>query len=346
MNEHPSAAELQDFATSAARACEACQGLSPKAAAQRLGADGLLGLLAPEPHGLGLHRAFARPVIAAAAARRLGFPLVETLAASSLLAAAAPSIAEAVLSGHEVLTAARAGSVSAAWADGAMVLNGITGEFPMALDAHWLLTPVMHGTAGPALAIVDLAAVGHEVEPRGELDIDRPRGALRFTDHRLPPSRFIDQGELLSAHRADDLLLSANDLHECARSALDLALAHVSARSQFGRKLVSFQALRHDLARARMGLENGERLIEQALAASPDAALAAAELAYAHAAAVTPGIAEMALQMHGGMGFTWDVPTHFYLRRIRAQVASLGAAEARDRVAERAIAQALAPLPA
>lgn len=345
MNNHPSAAELQAFAASALRACKACEALSPQAAALQLATDGLLAILAPEPLGLDLHRAFARPVIAAAAHSRLGFSLVETLAASSLLAAATPRIAEAVLAGQELLTATRVALLRADALDGEFLLNGVTGECALVQDAHWLLTPITIGAEGRALAIVDLRAIRQKVESRGELDIGRPCGVLSLTDHPIPASHVVVQADLLSAYHADELILRALDLHACAQSALDLAVAHVSTRSQFGRKLVSFQALRHDLARARMALENGERLVEQALAsASLDTALADAEQAYAHAAAVMPGIAEIALQMHGGMGFTWDVPVHLYLRRIRAQIAGFGAAQAREQVAERAIAQALLPL--
>ena len=69
-----------DFAATAARAIAACAGLTARQQAERLGGDGLLGVMAGEEvGGLGLSAAFAIPVAAAASAGLLGFPLLETL---------------------------------------------------------------------------------------------------------------------------------------------------------------------------------------------------------------------------------------------------------------------------
>jgi alkylation response protein AidB-like acyl-CoA dehydrogenase len=65
--------------------------------------------------------------------------------------------------------------------------------------------------------------------------------------------------------------------------------------------------------------------------------LSAAEIAYAQAAATAPATAEMALHMHGGMGFTWDIPVHLYVRRMRDSFSSRGATSARSAVAARVL---------
>ena len=108
-----------------------------------------------------------------------------------------------------------------------------------------------------------------------------------------------------------------------------MTVEHVSTREQFGKTLVSFQALRHALARQKLAVEH----IRAALARHDAlAARGASEAALAHrvtfAAAVRFGAAsvESALQLHGGMGFTWDVPIHRYLRRVRAVEAQGNAA--------------------
>jgi alkylation response protein AidB-like acyl-CoA dehydrogenase len=116
-----------------------------------------------------------------------------------------------------------------------------------------------------------------------------------------------------------------------AERCLDLAVAHVTDRRQFGRPLAAFQAMRHLLARQKLALEGIRGALTRAAAA--DAAPIARRAAFLAAAALGPQIAEAAIQAHGGMGFTWDIPLHRYLRRIRSLEAQGGAARLREALA-------------
>jgi|GEM_PF-3064283 len=343
MTGHDSAFDFNEITKSSIRACENCAGLSLAAAAIKLAEDGLLNVLAPEPLGLDLNRAFARPMIEVAARHHLSFPLIETLIASPFLALMDPKIAEQVMVGKQIITAARVSSLSADNIEGGLKLNGIVGEAPLVSEAHWLITPVKIIGGGTGLAIIELANLKSKLEPRGEFEIGRPRNIVRLNDHCIPANHLISQPYIINSYNCNEMTFRAADLYSCAQSSLDLAISYISTRSQFGQKLVKFQALRHDLARARLVLESGSRLLDNALSdeSQLDVTLAKSELVYSHAASVTPAIAEMALQMHGGMGFTWDVPAHIYLRRIRAQISSIGLAETREKVADRAITKAL-----
>ena len=261
-------------------------------------------------------------MIEAAARHHLSFPLIETLIASPFLALMDPKIAEQVMVGKQIITAARVSSLSADIIEGGIKLNGIVGEAPLVSEAHWLITPVKIIGGGTGLAIIELANLKSKLEPRREFEIGRPRNIVRLNDHCIPANHLISQPYIINSYNCNEMTFRAADLYSCAQSSLDLAISYISTRSQFGQKLVKFQALRHDLARARLVLENGSRLLDNALSDESH-------------------LAEMALQMHGGMGFTWDVPAHIYLRRIRAQISSIGLAETREKVADRAITKAL-----
>ena len=332
-------AELDDLSRTAARSMEGGAGQSCAKLAARLGEDGLLGVIAPEPPGLGLPAVFAGAIVAAAARHLLAFPVVETLAASALMAEVAPDIAAAVVAGEAVMTSTPSARLVA---EGGM-LSGIAADVPLGAEADWLLAPA--GTAGGAqgLALIALKGEGVSLSPVGGLDPARPQATVRVEGYRPAPGSLILRQDQVNAHAGLELALRAADLNAAATAASDLAVQYISARSQFGRPLVSFQALRHDLARARMALESGRQLIDHALDLT-DAGerLEAAELAYAQAAATCPGIAEMALQLHGGMGFTWDVKAHHYLRRIKAQIGARDAAAARERVIARVLGRLVA----
>ena len=110
---------------------------------------------------------------------------------------------------------------------------------------------------------------------------------------------------------------AARRAHPRRRGALPRPRRHaVTNRRQFGRPLAAFQAMRHLLARQKLALEGIRGALTRAAAA--DAAPIARQAAFLAAAALGPQIAEAAIQAHGGMGFTWDIPLHRYLRRIRS----------------------------
>ncbi|MCQ4161854.1 hypothetical protein NON00_18225, partial [Roseomonas sp. GC11] len=100
-----------EFAASAARAVAACAGLGHRARAARLAEDGLPGVLAGEAvGGLGLGLPFAVPVLAAAGAGDLAFPLLETMLLARALAPERPGIAAALVAGEACATIAWGGA--------------------------------------------------------------------------------------------------------------------------------------------------------------------------------------------------------------------------------------------
>ena len=146
----------------------------------------------------------------------------------------------------------------------------------------------------------------------------------------------LARGAGWSALRADALLLGAAGALDAAQSCLDAAIAHVTQRRQFGRALVTNQSLRHELARQRLAMEGARLALDHALAAAPQDPWghAPARLVCRVALADTaPRVVEAAIQLHGGMGFTWDLPLHRHLRRVREAAARCDATAAREALA-------------
>jgi hypothetical protein len=113
----------------------------------------------------------------------------------------------------------------------------------------------------------------------------------------------------------------AAELYGAAQRALELSVAYAREREQFGRPIASFQAVSHTLARMAVDLEALDAAIGR-LAARDDARLAAV-LRHAGPAAARR-VLEGAIQVHGGMGFTWELGLHLHYRRVLDLQAQLG----------------------
>jgi alkylation response protein AidB-like acyl-CoA dehydrogenase len=123
----------------------------------------------------------------------------------------------------------------------------------------------------------------------------------------------------LASWTALGLTLTSADLVGLMRGVLDSTVAYASDRRQFGVPVGSFQAVQHLLAEARCLMEGS---ISVALHASwavdnlgPEDARAAGRVAKAYCARAARTVCETAVQVHGGMGNTWDCIVHVYLRR-------------------------------
>jgi alkylation response protein AidB-like acyl-CoA dehydrogenase len=139
-------------------------------------------------------------------------------------------------------------------------------------------------------------------------------------------------------------LLDAAFLLGSAQATLDLAVAHAKQREQFGRPIGSFQALKHMMADmfARQELARGAVYSAAAHVAAPEVgdvarAVSSARLV-AHAAAEKN--ARASIQIHGGMGYTWEVPVHYHLKRVWVLESRFGSSgEHAEAVAQRVAEQ-------
>jgi alkylation response protein AidB-like acyl-CoA dehydrogenase len=218
----------------------------------------------------------------------------------------------------------------------------LAGEGGVTLDgagADALL--VMASCAGvPGLFLVDGGADGVDRVPVALVDATRPVAAVSFSGARSV--RIDDSGGIASVaanvwKRATVSL--AAEMIGGAERCLEMTLAYVKDREQFGVPIGSFQALKHRLADLHILVDAARELIYAAarLAASSDSEVPRASAAAAKAVADTAFLraAEETIQMHGGIGFTWEHDAHLYYKRALVTSAMLGSTvEQLDRVAE------------
>jgi alkylation response protein AidB-like acyl-CoA dehydrogenase len=228
-------------------------------------------------------------------------------------------------------------------AAGSARLRGLVAGVADALPAGVLLVPadgVPHG-----LYLVDVAAEGVGKAPVISLDMTRQLCDLSFDN---APATLIASGP--AARQALDAALAAGagvlaaEQLGLAQRCLDMTLAYVKERKQFARPVGSFQALKHRLADLWVSITQARAASRYAAAClatgDPDAKVAVA-LAKACCSDVAVNAAQECVQMHGGIGFTWEHPAHLYLKRAKADSIAFGTADA-----HRAALASLVDLPA
>ncbi|OLR94027.1 acyl-CoA dehydrogenase family protein [Actinokineospora bangkokensis] len=217
------------------------------------------------------------------------------------------------------LSAFHDGPLPAVAADG----DALTGSVRSVADAgaaEVLLVP-----AGDALYAVE--ASDAVVRPVVPLDLTRPLSDVELS--AAPGVRLAGSGA--AATRAALLAgagILASEQVGVAEWCLDTTVAYLKERYQFGRPLGSFQALKHRLA----DLWQEIALARAAARAAADALATGAEdlevlvlTAQALCAGVAVHAAEEAVQLHGGIGMTWEHPVHLFLKRAKADEIALGA---------------------
>ncbi|WP_319453113.1 MULTISPECIES: acyl-CoA dehydrogenase family protein [unclassified Mycobacterium] len=228
--------------------------------------------------------------------------------------------------------------------------SSLTGDVPVVIGApHAEVLLVLASTPsspvdGEVLVAVDPASHGVSVEVEQPLDLTATVARLTLT--RAAGEVLTGGHELrraLDKARCQALLAVAADSVGIAARALAMAVAWAGDREQFGRKIGSFQAISHRCADMLVALEVARSQVFTAAEGDEpnevDCMLAAAE---AFDAAVFA--AEQSIQIHGGIGFTWEHPAHLLLRRARANAVAVGRPETlRDRAVVKLLTQRSRP---
>jgi alkylation response protein AidB-like acyl-CoA dehydrogenase len=288
-----------------------------------LGGLGLLGLHVPEElggSGFGLAETL---VVAEQMGRHLApGPFVPTVITSAVLVAAGPDelrkrLLPGLADGSMIGAAALGGDVTCT--DGAA-----TGKVGVVISGH--LADVLLVPAGDDVLVVEKSAGGVRAEVPANLDPSRPAARVRLDAAPatvLPGAR----GMLTDVARA---VLAAEAVGVAAETTQQAA-EYAKVRQQFGRPIATFQAVKHHCAN--MGVA-----AELATAAAWDAGRAAigggeqfsytAAIAAVLAVPAAVGNANLNIQVHGGIGFTWEHDAHLYLRRAAAVAAVLDTEQA------------------
>jgi alkylation response protein AidB-like acyl-CoA dehydrogenase len=294
----------EEFAQAAAEAIADAKARSFRDAAQVLASAGLCGVCATEDAGgLGLGTAFALPIVAQAGQQRLQWPLLETILVAKALGDS--PLAAQLASGERVATWALQGSLQDRWA----------GQARYASDSDWVL--VADGQGGGAL--LDVRSV--QIQDDTALDADHPQAWLVLEQPEVLAT--LDAATFTALQRDRDILV-AGFVNGAAEAALATTATYMATRVQFGRPLSAKQAVRHLLARMRLLQDATHAGIQRVLAADEDGRVRNTQSVLANALANAAFVLEKSIHLHGGMGFTWEVPLHVSLREVRKFDAAFG----------------------
>lgn len=262
---------------------------------------GLCGVIANEDDGgLGLDLRYALPIAHTAGRLRLPLPLTEQLLLARALAGTPQ--AAALVSGERLASIAWQGSRQSGW---------------VRLDqgpADWVLA-----ADGRGAVLLDISQA--EAKPQETLDPEQPQQWLQLEG--APVLAQLDAQAWATLQNQAHLLL-AEFANGAAEGALEAASSYMATRVQFGRPLSAKQAVRHLLARMRLLQEVSSAAIRRARQNDEYDQPRASRPALAGAIANAAFVIEKAIHLHGGMGFTWELPLHRALRAVRKLDAAFG----------------------
>jgi alkylation response protein AidB-like acyl-CoA dehydrogenase len=314
---------------------------------------GLPGLIVGEEHG-GSGAGAAEAVIALEelGAVLLPSPFLPTLLGTVAVLAggrAAGRILPAVAAGQQRLALAGADVASTGLASTGLGSTGLastggevsatadgdggwrlTGQVPCVLDGAGasLILVVASTGEGPALFAVQAGAPGLTAVALETLDLTRREARLSFDAVPAELASDPDQAAWLTRVRALAALAVAAGSLGGIRRCLEMATGYAKERTAFGRTIGSFQAVKHmcadmlvDLECTRAAVEHAAKVADQADEAGPpgEAAVAAlpaaCSVAKAYASDAVVRAATTLIQVHGGLGFTWEHDAHLFYRR-------------------------------
>jgi alkylation response protein AidB-like acyl-CoA dehydrogenase len=209
-------------------------------------------------------------------------------------------------------------------------LTGVKTAVQDGQTAQWILvTARLNGDL--AQFLVDRDSPGLSVRRQRTIDITRRFDEVRLDDVRVPAPAVVTppaQGDEAVKHllRCGAVLICAESLG-VGESVLDMTVEYAKLRVQFGRPIGSFQAVKHKCATMRMWLQASKAATyyaAMAVAAATDDAQEASSVAKAYAGVAIANLTSEALQVHGGIGFTWEHDLHLYHRRAKANQVLFG----------------------
>jgi len=317
---------------------------------------GLPAILVPEAHGgLGLGFVDLALVLEECGRALVPGPLVETMLSADALArfgtpaqqsALLPAIAEGRCRVVPAVTEAEGGCspelmhTTAIQTSGGWALSGRKILVAYAGLADKLLVSARFGPFGEAgLVLVDSDAAGVSVRPHALFDLAARADEIAFDAVQVTSADVLGGKPSATAlHRLLDAGAAASALQMTGIAArmLDLAVEYAGQRVQFGRPIGAFQAIKHRCADMMVLVETSRTAAYYAawaLSSGPDQVMQAVSMAKAYCGDAVRDVCNETIQIHGGIGFAWELDLHLYLRRAKSLEYAYGDATAhRERV--------------
>jgi alkylation response protein AidB-like acyl-CoA dehydrogenase len=269
-------------------------------------------------------------------------------AAVSALPAIAAGKCRATIACLEAAGRLEADGIEATWrkAPEGIVLDGVKVFVPDALGADLILVAARaegsHGEAGIDLFVVPAGATGLTLVPLRTMDQTRKQAEVRL-EHVVVDvtARLGDEGSgWPRLQRLADRARVALCAESCgvATRVLEMSVEYAKVREQFGKPIGSFQAIQHKCANMMVKVESGRSAVwyaAWALANEAEDAPLAAAMAKAYCSEAFREVAAEGIQIHGGIGFTWEHDMHIYFKRAKSSEVSFGdSVWNRERVAQ------------
>jgi alkylation response protein AidB-like acyl-CoA dehydrogenase len=226
----------------------------------------------------------------------------------------------------------------------------LDGEKVLTMDAA-AADFLMVATADGRRHLVERGAAGVTVTPATSIDLTRRLYSVHFDSVTVAaedtmPASGEDYFPVL--HRLCVAL--AAESTGIAQRTMEMAVSYAKDRQQFGRPIGSYQAVSHRCAQMLLETENARSAVfgaAWAADAEPASLPLAASMAKAYASDAGWRVPDASIQVHGGIGFTWEHDLHFFLKRGRANAAMFGDAKwHRERVADAVLAEVAEPVSA
>jgi alkylation response protein AidB-like acyl-CoA dehydrogenase len=260
-------------------------------------------------------------------------PFVPSAIASALISAHDPDAKVLVdlASGAAIAAYALDAGLTATRHGDALVIRGEVRAVPAAAEASLLVLPVAIDSGEEWVV---LRADQLEIEPVAGVDPLRPIAHVRANAIEVADDVALSDLSVVAAKALISTLLSAEAVG-VARWATDTASDYAKIREQFGRPIGQFQAVKHkcaemmaDTERATAAVWDAARAVDEARENNWDTEGSAVEFAAAVAATLAPAAAQRCtqdcIQVHGGIGFTWEHDTNVYYRRALVLAAGFG----------------------
>ncbi|MFJ8996186.1 acyl-CoA dehydrogenase family protein [Streptomyces sp. NPDC102279] len=268
--------------------------------------------------------------------------------ASTALAGGALVVIDDETACAELLPGIASGGILAAFAPASMGsaepaapvagADGLSGTAPFVIDgalADHIVVEVAGAAGRPEYHVVDGTAPGLV---RTELISADPTRAVARLEFTAVPSRRLVASDPTTVHsRVNDhaaFVLAAESLGGLLRC-IEMTIEYAKLRVQFGRQIGSFQAVKHQLADLYTTGELATSLVLDACRAAdnePDAFPVAARAALAYCGTAYTQVARDTIQLHGGIGYTWEHDAHLYFKRANASRVLLGDPEHHEAV--------------
>jgi alkylation response protein AidB-like acyl-CoA dehydrogenase len=228
---------------------------------------------------------------------------------------------------------------------GEVVINGLKRPVECAAIASYLLVTGRTGT-GFTQVLVPTATKGVRLTPMRGVDLTRRFWAVTLDDVRVPTLAAIGPiagaGAEVESQLQHALVLSCAEAVGAMQAAFDMTVEWAFDRYSFGKPLAAYQALKHRFAHLATWLQASHAICDEAAMAVATKAANAAELASAAKAYIGDHATELVqdcVQLHGGIGVTFEHDLHLFLRRATLTRTLLGTPDQHRRRIARLIAQ-------